>query len=103
MPKFSEISFRTKRASETELDYVEYKIRKVKQTIARQQWLLTHRNKIVELANKNRELQDEIMDYYLISLANGMIDDNSFNNLTEEVNKQEEKKVLKTLVKEIKK
>lgn len=81
MPKYTNLSFRAKRGDETDLSWVEYKIRKVKQTIARQQWLMTHRKQIEELVKKEKELENEIMDYYLISLANGLIDERSFETL----------------------
>ena len=70
MPSLTEITFRNKRKGESELDYIEYKIRRVKMMIARQEWLRKHRNVIQVLAIKNKELEDELINYLLVTLTN---------------------------------
>lgn len=93
MPRFTQITFRNKRTTETDLQYIEYKLRRVRQLQCRQEWLLNNKEKIREYIKKNKELEDEIFNFYISSLANNTIDDKSFNNLETEVNKEENNKV----------
>lgn len=87
MPRFTEITYRNKKTTETDLQYIEYKLRRVRQLQSRQEWLLKNKEKIRDYIRKNKELEDEIFNFYISSLANNTIDDISFSNLETEVNK----------------
>lgn len=87
MPRFTEITYRNKKTTETDLQYIEYKLRRVRQLQSRQEWLLKNKERIRDYIRKNKELEDEIFNFYISSLANNTIDDISFSNLETEINK----------------
>lgn len=92
MPRFTEITYRNKRTTETDLQYIEYKLRRVKQLQSRQEWLLRNKEKIRDYTKKNKELEDEIFNFYITSLANETIDQPSFSNLVREITVDDLKK-----------
>lgn len=85
MPRYSELSFRPKRTTESDLQYIEYRLRKVQQLQARQSWLLRNKEKIREYVKKKKELEEEIFNFYLTCLANETIDQQSFTNLQKDI------------------
>jgi hypothetical protein len=96
MPRFTEITYRNKKSTETDLQYIEYKLRRVKQLQSRQEWLLRNKEKIKEYMKKNKELEDEIFNFYITSLANETIDQTSFTNLIREIHNDEFRTTMQT-------
>lgn len=89
MPRFTEITYRNKKSTETDIQYIEYKLRRVRQLQSRQEWLLRNKEKIKEYMKKNKELEEEIFNFYITSLANETIDQTSFTNLIREIHNDE--------------
>lgn len=65
----STTTFRPRRETESYTDYLSYQVRKLKAINARYRWIKKNQFRIREYVKKNKQLQEELLNQYLIILA----------------------------------